>query len=128
MGNVKQRAIWGLKDSCWTPLPVVPVETDDWETKPTTVKTTKTIPEEEKQQVPVSVNPAPVSLAVRLKGGGLLLSRLVSVDICPSSPPLSLSGCMHTKRFALMYTLMYTLMYILMYTLEKEWVLKGKSV
>ena len=51
MGNVKQRAIWGLKDSCWTPLPVVPVETDDWETKPTTVKTTKTIPEEEKQQL-----------------------------------------------------------------------------
>ena len=68
------------------------------------------------------------------------MSRLVSVDICPSSPPLSLSGCMHTKRFALMFTLvyilmytlvyilMYTLMYILMYTLEKEWVLKGKSV
>ena len=51
MGNVKQRAIWGLKDSCWTPLPVVPVETDGWETKPTTVKTRKTIPEEEKQQL-----------------------------------------------------------------------------
>ena len=97
MGNVKQRrVIWGLKDTSTT-LPVLPT----WKQGLGLGKTNR----ERKQ-------PAPHFSAYGCEGG-VLVSRLVSVDICPSSPPLSLSGCMHTKRFALMFTPVYILMYTL---------------
>ena len=82
MGNVKQRrVIWGLKDTSTT-LPVLPT----WKQGLGLGKTNT----ERKQ-------PAPHFSAYGCEGG-VLVSRLVSVDICPTVfPPRA--ACMHTKRF-----------------------------
>ena len=75
MGNVKQRrVIWGLKDTSTT-LPVLPT----WKLGLGLGKTNT----ERKQSAP--------HFSAYGCEGGVLVSRLVSVDISPTAPPPSLS-------------------------------------